>query len=88
MSGLGRRVGTLEQLAERERRRRWQAVADVEGITLDDLVAIYAEAQAEVERLQAEGLTDDAIMTLKANRIGIPVEELRRRADELVRRLS
>ena len=88
MTRLDRRVATLEQVAERERRRRWEELANERGITLDDLAAIYAEAQAEVERLRAEGLSDDAIMTLKANRIGIPVEELRRRADAILERLA
>ena len=86
MRVLGGRLDALEQLAERERRRRWQAVADEEGISLDTLAALYAEAQAEVERLRSEGLSDDAITTLSANRSGIPIEELRRRADALAGR--
>ena len=40
------------------------------------------------ERLAAEGFTDDEITALKATRLGMPVDELRRRADELAGRLT
>jgi hypothetical protein len=85
---LIRRVDALERIAERARLRRWEALANERGITLDVLVEHYAEAQAESARLRAEGVSDDEIFALKAGRLGIPVEELCRRADELVRRLS
>ncbi len=88
MSGLGRRLDALEQIAERARQRRWEELANERGITLDILMEVYAEAQAETARLRAEGLSDDEIFALKADRLRLPVEELRWRADELVRRLS
>lgn len=88
MNGLGKRVDALEAIAEELRLRRWEALANERGITLEALVEAYAEAQAETARLRAEGLSDDEIIALKADRRGIPVEELRRRADELADRLA
>ncbi len=83
-----RRVDALEQIAEHVRRRRWEELANERGISLDALMEAYAEAQAETGRLRAAGLSDDEIMALKANRLSIPVEELRRRADALTERLA
>ncbi len=88
MAGLGRRVDSLEALAERVRVRRWEELANERGITLDALTEAYAQAQAETARLRAGGLSDDEIIALKAARVGISVDELRRRADALTERLA
>ena len=86
--GLGKRVDALEARAERARLRRWEALANERGVSLEALMAHYAEARSERERLRAEGLSDDEIMALKADRLGLSVDELRRRADVLAERLA
>jgi hypothetical protein len=88
MSGLERRVGALEAAADRARLRRLEGLAHERGVTLDALLAHYARLRAERERLKAGGMTDDRIIALTAQRMNLSVEELRRRADELISRLS
>ena len=88
MSGLERRIDALEQIAERARLRQMEELANQRGVSLDVLMARYAEAQAERARLRAEGFTDDEITALKATRLGMPVDELRRRAVDLAGRLT
>ncbi len=85
---LIRRLDALEQVAERARQRGLEELANERGISLDTLMARYAEARAERDRLRAEGWSEDAIVALKADRLGLSVEELRRRADELAGRLA
>jgi hypothetical protein len=92
MSGLERRVGALEAIAEEARRRELRdlvrRLAAARGVPAAPVWEHFERLQAETARVGAAGLSVDAIFALKASRLGIPVEEMRRRADELVRRLS
>jgi hypothetical protein len=86
MSGLGRRLDALEEIAEELRLRPFGELAEERGLSLDDLMERYAECQARTARRRAEGWTDAQIMADAAERTGHTVEEFRAEVDRLLER--
>ena len=86
MSGLGRRVDSLEALAEEARLRPYRAFAAELGMPLAELLAEIEAAAAVVNRLLAEGLGVDEIMERCAGHWGIPLDALRRNCQDRARR--
>ena len=88
MSTLGRRVGTLEALAEEARLRPIRVLAEERGVPFDTLMRHVERVRAKRARLRAEGLTDDEITDRAAAERGITSAELRRWAHALMERLA
>jgi len=86
MSALGKRLDTLEAIAEEMRLRPFRELAEERGISLDDLMERYAECQAQTARRRAEGWTDEQLIADAAERTGHRVEEFRAEVDRLLER--
>ena len=88
MSELGRRLDALEEIAEEMRFRPYRELAEERGISLDVLTGLFEKAKAETAQLRARGMSDDAIIRLKAERLRVDPAELRREADDLLARFG
>jgi hypothetical protein len=88
MSGLGKRLTALEQIAEEMRLRPFRELAEEHGIPFDRLMELWDEARAETARLRAEGLSDREIVALKATKSGADPDEMWREGEELAARLN
>ena len=88
MSGLGRRVDALEAIAEAIRYRPHRALAAERGLDPDALIAECKKLEAMRDHLRAAGLTEREIIQQTAARMGITVDELQRRVDELLERFG
>jgi hypothetical protein len=88
MTGANRRLSALEEIVEAMRLRPYHELAAEHGIPLDTLMEIFARAKAETAALRARGLSEDEIIRLKAERLGMDPAELRREADELLARFN
>ncbi len=85
MGHLGRRVDALEQIAEAVRERPHRLIAREQGLDPEQVIADCKRAEAWRHQLRAAGVSDQQILELQADRMGISVAELRRRAGELQR---
>jgi len=83
---LTRRVDALEAVAEEARRRPYRAFAAELGMPIEELLAEIEDKRPLVDRLVAEGLAIDEIMARCAAHWDIPLDELRRRTEDLGRR--
>jgi len=88
MSTLNRRLDALEEIAEAIRLRPFREIAEERGIPLEELMAIFERAKAETAELRSKGLTEDQIIAMKAEQLGMNPAELRREADELLARFT
>ncbi len=88
MGGLERRMDALEAIAEEVRYRPHRILAGERGLDPEKLIADCKRLKAERDRLRAEGKTDREIVEIKAARLGISPDELRRRAEALVGRVA
>jgi hypothetical protein len=88
MTGLDKRLSALEEIAAELRLRPYRQLAEEHGIPLDTLMEIFARAKAETAALRARGLSEDEIIRLKAERLGMDPADLRREADELLARFN
>ena len=86
MSGLGKRLTALEELAEEARLRPFRELAEERGVPYERLMATYHEGKAHNAELRARGLTEEQIVGATAQRIGRTVEELLAKRDELLER--
>jgi hypothetical protein len=83
---LTRRVDALEAIAEEVRLRPYRRMARELGVPLDELLVDADEARELVDRLRAQGLSLDDILARCAAHWSIPLDELRRRTEDIVRR--
>ncbi len=83
---LIRRVGALEAVAEEVRLRPYKRFAADHGMTVDQVLAVIADERWLVNRLEAEGLTDDEIVARCAEAWGIPLDQLCRGCEDVARR--
>ena len=83
MSGLGRRVDSLEAIAEELRLRAFAAEI---GMPIDELLAELEAAATVVNRLVAEGFDVDQIMRRSATHWDIPLDALRRNCEARARK--
>ena len=88
MSGLGRRMDALEAIAEEVRYRPHRRIAQERGLDPEQLIADCKQLEALRDQLRAEGKTEREIIEVAAARMGVDPDELRRRAEALVERLS
>jgi hypothetical protein len=92
MSGLGKRLDALEQLAEDVRRREQERVlrelAAERGVDFDRLMECYAACRERTATLRAQGLTEEQIEEDIAASRGLSVDELRAKRDELLERFG
>ena len=86
MTHLGRRMDTLEALAEELWRRPHRAFAAELGMPVDALIAELEAAAAVVNRVLAEGLGLEEIMERCASHWNIPLDALRRNCEDRARR--
>ncbi len=86
MSGLGRRVDSLEAIAEEARLRPYRAFAAELGMPLDELLAELEAAAAVVNPLVAEGLGLEEIMERCAAHWHVELDALRRNCEDRARR--
>ena len=86
MSGLGRRVGALESIAEEARLGPYRAFAAELGMPVGEVLAELEAAAAVVNRLVAEGLDVDEIMERAASHWDVPLDALRRNCEARARR--
>ena len=88
MSGLGKRLDALEEIAEQMRLRPFRELAEERGISPDRLMEIYREVRAHNATLRARGFTEAQIAEATARRIGCTVEQLLAKRDELLARFN
>jgi hypothetical protein len=90
MSGLGKRLSALEQIAEDMRARNVQELAArlaaERGVPLDMVMQHYHANKAASGRLRAAGHSEAQIVAAAAERIGCTVAELRRGVADLIAR--
>ena len=86
MTGLDKRVGALEAIAEGVRYRPHRIVAAELRLDPDALIARCKEIEALRDRMLAAGKSTSEIIEAAAGRVGIAPEELRRRAEALAER--
>ena len=86
MNPLGRRVNSLEAIAEEARLRPNRAFAAELGMPLAELLAEIEAAATVVNRLVAEGLDVDEIMQRCAEHWNLPLDALRRNCEDRARR--
>ena len=90
MSNLSRRLTALEEIAEQARLREVdrvirEAAAD-RGVDPGRVMELYRECKARSAALRARGLTEAQIEAEIAAGLGLGVDELRARRDELLKR--
>ena len=86
MNGLGRRVDSLEAIAEEARRGPYRAFAAELGMPVGEVLAELEAAAAVVNRLVAEGCGIEEIMERCAADWNIPLDALRRNCEDRARR--
>ncbi len=86
MSGLGRRVDSLEAIAEEARRGPYRAFAAELGMPIDELLAEIEDKAVLVNRLLAEGRGIEEIMERCSTHWNIPLDALRRNCEARARR--
>ncbi len=86
MGQLGRRVDSLEAIAEEARLRPYRAFAAELGLPVDELLAELEAAAAVVNRLVAEGRGVEEILQRCAEHWDIPLDALRRNCEGRARR--
>lgn len=80
------RVTALEEALEEARLRPIREMAAENGVPFEDLRQLYEERRVWLAQQRASGKSEQEIMTMAAEHIGIGVEELTRRCEELIRR--
>jgi hypothetical protein len=87
-ANLSRRLTSLEEIADELRLRPFRELAEEHRIPFEELMECFEQAKAETARLRAQGLSEDDIVRLQAERLGMDPADLRREADELLRRFG
>ena len=83
---LIRRVGALEAVAEEVQLRPYKRFAADHAMTLEAVLAALDDPRWLVNRLEAQGLTDDEIVARCSEAWGIPLDELRAGCEDVARR--
>ncbi len=82
-ANLNRRLDALEEIAEAMRLRPFRELVKERGVPFERLMELYEEGRARAAALRARGLTDEQIEEAIAREMGLGVDELRARRDEL-----
>ena len=89
MSILGKRVDRLEEATKEIRLRAYVVeLAEERGLDVARLIADWQDIRARTAAMRARGMTVNEILAAAAERLGISVDELRVRCQELVERFS